>query len=148
MAPNKVLGHKPRQQTADLIDELLQERKQMWSLYCSVAGLEPFSEKQPIETKLNEFCQILVDYISLGHFGIYRRIADGEERRRKVLELAEHIYPQIEETTEIAVSFNDKYEKLQGEKLLKNLSTDLSLLGETLASRIDLEDQLIKSLMH
>lgn len=148
MAQEDVSGHKPRQQTAELIDELLQERKKMWSLYCSVAGLEPFSEKQPIEDKLNEFCQILVDYISLGHFGIYRRIADGEERRRKVLELAEYIYPEIEKTTEIAVSFNDKYEKLTGERLLKHLPKDLSTLGETLASRIDLEDRLIKSLMH
>ncbi|MDV3241666.1 MAG: sigma D regulator [Methylocaldum sp.] len=90
---------------------------------------------------------MLIDYISLGHFGIYQRIIDGTERRRKVLELAENIYPRIAETTDAAVEFNDKYETLIGDGLKTHLEDDLSKLGEELAMRIELEDQLISSMI-
>ena len=89
----------------------------------------------------------MIDYISLGHFGIYQRIIDGRERRRKVIEVAEIIYPRIAEATSVAVDFNDKYEYLSGEPLRLNLAVDLSLLGEELARRIELEDQLISTMM-
>lgn len=141
-------GEERRQQTSDIIDELLGERRRMWALYCSVAGLEPFTRHQSVENSLKEFCQILMDYISLGHFGIYRRITEGGERRKKVLEVVEQTYPRITESTEYAVGFNDKYEKMERDRLTDHLAADLSLLGEKLAARIDLEDRLIASLIH
>ena len=100
-----------RQQISHLVDELMKERHQVWSLYCRVAELKPFSpQKQNVRQVLNEFCQILIDYVSLGHFGIYQRILEGKERRSAILKAAETIYPEIAETTEAAVSFNDKYD--------------------------------------
>ncbi|WP_133718619.1 MULTISPECIES: sigma D regulator [Methylocaldum] len=136
-----------RQNTNHMIEELLEERRQVWSLYCTIAGMKPFTVEQPLRTKVQEFCQLLIDYISLGHFGIYQRIIDGTERRRKVLELAENIYPRIAETTDAAVEFNDKYETLIGDELKTHLEDDLSKLGEELAMRIELEDQLISSMI-
>ena len=140
-------GSDRRVQTNKMIQDLLEERKQVWSLYCSVAGLEPFSVERPIAKSLQDFCQILVDYISLGHFGIYQRIVDGKERRAKVISMAEDIYSQIAEITDSAVSFNDKYEKLKGQDITKTLSEDLSDLGEKLAVRIELEDKLIETML-
>lgn len=136
-----------RNQTQAMISELLSERQQVWSLYCSVAGLEPFTPDKPVESLIQEFCQVLVDYISLGHFGIYQRITNGTERRIKVLQKAEEIYPRIAQATDSAIDFNDKYEKLSGEAVLKSLPQDLSMLGEQLATRIELEDQLIKTMV-
>lgn len=136
-----------RQNTNQMVGELLEERRQVWSLYCTIAGMKPFTVKQPLESKIQEFCQLLIDYISLGHFGIYQRIIDGTERRRKVLELAENIYPRIAETTGVAVDFNDKYEKLSSDEITTHLEDDLSKLGEELAMRIELEDQLIATMI-
>lgn len=137
-----------RGQMAELIDELIVERHQVWSLYCRVAEFKPFTSEQGVQPALNEFCQMLIDYISLGHFGIYQRILEGKERRTAVLRAAETIYPEIAETTEAAVSFNDKYDNADISKLAENLEADLSLLGEKLAKRIDAEDQLCEVMLH
>ncbi len=147
MSIDKQYGAERRQQTRTMVQELLQERGQVWSLYCSVAGLQPFSPDKAVEPLVREFRQLLVDYISLGHFGIYQRISNGRERRAKVLEKAADIYPRIAKTTDSAIHFNDKYEQLSGDALRMSLSHDLSLLGEQLATRIELEDQLIETLV-
>ncbi len=147
MSVQEQSGSERRQQTWAMIRELLQERQQVWSLYCTVAGLDPFTLDKPVESQVQEFCQVLVDYISLGHFGIYQRIADGKERRTKVLQKAEEIYPRIAKATDCAIHFNDKYEKLSGDAILSSLSVDLSQLGEELATRIELEDQLIEAMV-
>ena len=135
-----------RENTGKLIQELLEERQQVWSLYCKLGAMQPFSDDQPLDSKLQEFCQLLIDYISLGHFGVYQRITNGSERRKKVLELAERIYPRIAEATDAAVDFNDKYEALAGEPRREQLAQDLSRLGEELAMRNDLEDQLLSAM--
>ncbi len=118
----------------------------MWHLYCEVAELQPFDRHQePLEQILDRFCQVLIDYISLGHFGIYRRIIEGTERRRSVIEAAERFYPRIAEATEVALKFNDQYENAQ---LTDHdvLRRELSKLGEALATRIELEDRLIDAM--
>jgi regulator of sigma D len=136
-----------RNQTNKIVQELLEERKDVWSVYCEIADLKPFNEHQNLEILVQQFCQILIDYISLGHFGVYQRLSDGSERRKKVIELAEQIYPQIAETTDAAVAFNDNYDNLDGTSLRRNLNDDLSRLGEALATRFELEDQLIGTML-
>lgn len=136
-----------RQNTGKLVQELLAERQQVWSLYCKLGAMQPFGEGHPADSELQEFCQLLIDYISLGHFGVYQRIADGTERRRRVLEVAEEIYPRIVEATDAAVAFNDKYEQLSGKHWREHLAQDLSTLGEELVRRNDLEDQLLSAMV-
>ncbi len=139
-------GTERRVQTNQMVEELLQERNQMWSLYWELAELKPFDQHtDPMEQILGDFCRIMIDYISLGHFGIYRRIIDGTERRRKVLAAAEKLYPDIATATEVALKFNDKFEQsLLDDRAI--LNQELSKLGEALATRIELEDRLIASM--
>lgn len=139
-------GEERRNQTGRLVNELLGERQQMWTLYCKVAGLEPFSQDKPVDVLLKDFCQVLVDYISLGHFGLYQKIMSGEERRQKVVEVAEQIYPKMSEVADKAIVFNDMVASSNGNFSLKKLSDELSHLGEELATRIELEDQLLETL--
>jgi regulator of sigma D len=136
-----------RPETARLVEELLQERQQVWSTYCDLGRMKPFAPSIQLTRKIQGFCQILIDYISLGHFGVYRRIMDGTERRRKAIETAEIVYPTIEEATDVALAFNDKYESLDDHVVRVELEGDLSRLGEALATRFDLEDQLMTALM-
>ncbi|MCD2449469.1 sigma D regulator [Methylicorpusculum oleiharenae] len=137
-----------RQQSRHLVDELKKERQQVWSMYCHVAELKPFSPRQQVQLKLTEFSQLLVDYISLGHFGIYDRLVTGDERRAGVLNMAEQIYPELSKTTDVAIAFNDKYEEALDALSLESLEHDLSHLGENLAIRIDLEDKLCNMLLN
>jgi regulator of sigma D len=142
------LNPERRQQAMQLIEELKKERHEVWAMYCHIAELKPFSANRKVWNMLSEFSQLLVDYISLGHFGIYERLLAGNERRRAVLSLAQDIYPELSKTTDAAIAFNDKYEN--AEQTLENsaLQQDLSILGENLALRIDLEDRLCAMLLY
>ena|SRR5918996_2105432 len=130
-----------------LIDKMLADRQQMLVLLCKVSGLQPFTPKKPVKSLLEKFCQILVDYIAAAHFGLYERIGEGRERRRPVVEVTNNIYPQIAETTQTVVDFNERYDKKDGCEFLDTLQEDLSHLGEVLAHRIELEDQLIEAML-
>ncbi|MGJ0485028.1 MAG: Rsd/AlgQ family anti-sigma factor [Methylomicrobium sp.] len=131
-----------RLRTVQLIDELQNERQDLWSLYCQIGDLKPFTDVEPVKTKLMRFAEVLVDYVSLGHFGLYERILAGTERRESILSYATDIYPVFSEVTDLSVSFNDKYEKIEGTSTFKTLAEDLSALGESLARRFEIEDQL------
>ena len=136
-----------RSGTRSLIDKMLSERQRMLVLYERLAGVEPYADEMPNDALLEEFSQILVDYIASGHFGLYERISEGKERRRGIVDLAEELYPRIANTTRVAVEFNDVCEKSNGERISGNLSSMLSKLGEELAVRIELEDQLISEML-
>lgn len=131
----------------ELIEHMLKERNQLLSLLLQVSseGTEGAAVKSIAD--LEEFNQVLVDYIAAGHFGLYERIAEGKERRKPVSELAVEIYPRIEQTTQIALAFDEKYNPENNEHELHHFQEDLSMLGEKLAIRIELEDQLIQLLL-
>lgn len=133
----------------DVIKRLTEERVEMLVLFCRVAGINNFEngDAQSSQATLQQFCQILVDYIASGHFGLYERIVNGQERRNNVSKLAEKLYPRIAETTQVAVDFNDKYDCEDYCDMSASLESDLSFLGEQLATRIELEDQLIQAMM-
>jgi len=147
MSNENVVQMKERSQTTGLIGELLEERKQVWSMYCAVSGIEEHKGQKSIEELVQDFCQLSVDYISLGHFGVYQRILDGNERRKSVLAAAERIYPNISKATEVVLDFSDKYQKLTPAMILNELANDLSTVGEHLANRIELEDELIGEML-
>ena len=129
-----------------VVEELMNERQQLWSLYGALGTQRPYSACQPLETRLREFCQVLVDYISLGHFEMYPRLTDVPERRARVQALANTLYPKFMEATDAAIEFNDRYESLTGSALSHRLETDLELLGAALTARFELEDQLIAAM--
>ena len=136
-----------RARSHELTQKLVAERTEMLVLFCRLAGIESYaSEIRPVRELLEEFCQILVDYISAGHFALYERIIDGTERRRDVASLAEQLYPAIAETTDAALDFNDRYDRDDHRPMLENLPQELSQLGEQIAVRIELEDRLIAAL--
>lgn len=141
-----------RSRTRKEIKQLINERNEVLSLYCNIAGCDGSEsvEKSNIEPQtLQEFCQILIDYIATGHFELYRRITEGEEKRTDMITLADTIYPRIEQTTQIAVDFNDMYDggNTYTDELKSGLPASLSKLGEELATRIELEDKLINLLL-
>lgn len=136
-----------RTNTKGLIDKLMKERQEMLVLFCQVAGLEPYRRSDSLDNLLQSFCQVLIDYTAFGHFEVFGRISDGNERRTGVVRVAEEIYPDFVMASEAAVSFNDKYDLSDHVLELAHLPEDLSRLGEELAVRIELEDQLLSSML-
>ncbi len=132
--------------THEMVQKLLTERQEMLSMFCRVAGLEPFKDSTPSVDVLQEFCQVLVDYSAFGHFEIYERIVAGRERRLRVVEVAREVYPRIAEASEVAVEFNDKYDASDHTLDLHQLDRDMGKLGEELAMRIEMEDRIIEAL--
>jgi len=136
-----------KQQAYQLIAELQNERQEVWSLYCHIAELIPKAANQAVRKKLARFSEILVDYISLGHFGVCEYLFKGADDQVPALSVAKDIYPMLSSTTEAAVLFNDKYENSAATAIVDELKQDLSVLGESLAKRMDLEDRLCRLML-
>ena len=140
-----------RSRTQKEIKQLIEERNSVLSQYYNLAKFTEDHVNNLNDTRdlLEEFCQELVDYMAIGHFEIYRRIEEGNERRDEITTLANKIMPRINDTTQVAVAFNDLFENASDLKddVYKQLPTYLAKLGEELATRIDLEDQFIDTLL-
>lgn len=140
-----------RARTKKEIKQLIANRNTVLSQYYSLAKQTEESGNDSTNTReqVEEFCQELVDYMAIGHFEIYRRIEDGSERRDEILKLAEKIMPRINDTTQIAIAFNDIFDDTSNmdAEAFEQLPNYLSKLGEELATRIDLEDQFIDTLL-
>ena len=136
-----------RAYTRDQVSKLLDERQEMLVLFCQLAGLDPYHSSAPVEYRLRLFCQKMIDYIAAGHFAIYDRLSNGGERRHQVLDIAAKVYSMIEDTTDIAIAFNDKYDEHDHLLDFSNLENDLAMLGEAMSNRADYEDRLIDALV-
>jgi len=138
--------NKERWQAVDgLLQGWLKERRELLVKYAAIAAtLDRDGDNSTIDGGLERLCQLLVDYVSVGHFEVFYALireaeafADGSE------ELANAIIPSIGDTTEVILGFDEKYPSADH----SHLDVDLSLLGEVLESRFQLEDQLI-SVLH
>ncbi|MBF0255320.1 MAG: Rsd/AlgQ family anti-sigma factor [Gammaproteobacteria bacterium] len=129
--------------TRRLVEELLNERQKMLAMFCKVSGLEPFHHEKSIREELRDFCQILIDYTALLHLEIEERIVEGKEARPQVIATIEALHEQLVELTTLIVDFNDKYDEFSHQLIMDDLKQDLSRLGEVLAVRAELEDQIV-----
>lgn len=147
---NSSTPNERRARTRNEIKRLIEERNSVLSQYYNLAknSEDDASATSTLEL-LEEFCQDLVDYMATGHFEIYRRIEEGNERRDEITRLADKIMPRINDTTQIAVAFNDLYDNTTdiNDSAVKQLPQYLEKLGKELATRIDLEDQFINTLL-
>jgi len=147
MAQEQLSNNERRDQSQAIIEKMLEERRDMLVLLCEVSGLKPFKAEASVKASLEKFCEVLVDYIASAHFGLYERIAEGNERRKTVVNIAEKTYPLISKSTQAAIEFNERYEALDTAIIEDHLQNDISKLGEILTSRIEFEDQLIAAMI-
>ncbi len=133
-----------------VIDTWLEERKQLLVQYCQLAGLPPFEAEDnslPERESIASFCEILMDYISAGHFEMYDKITEECPHADKAKALAEELYPQISGTTDKALTFNDHYANLDEHAEMRNFDINLAQLGQAMEERFALEDKLIHTLL-
>ena len=123
----------------EIIDRWLQERQELLISYCSLS--ETANSGKSAE-KLQRTCQILVDYVSAGHFEVYDALLkEGQDfANESALSEAKGLFNIIDQTTEVILDFNDKYLATDD---LDTLAVDLSALGEVLVTRFEAEDRMI-----
>ncbi|PID43684.1 MAG: sigma D regulator [Proteobacteria bacterium] len=133
---------------SEIIDRWLKERKNLIVRFCEISGVVDLSKIDKVSEHFQNFCQVLLDYVSAGHFEVYDQlIQEAREFNDGGVELADKIIPSIEKTTEQIVKFNDRFDVTEKcEKGIQLLLDDLSQLGEALEERFELEDVLIEAL--
>lgn len=130
---------------SDIIDRWLKERQEMLVIYCGLSDIGDDPDDYEREAHIKTLCQIMVDYVSAGHFEIYDQLLqEGREfEDTEGLKQAAELIKAIDKTTEYVLDFNDKYQETDD---LGTIGNDLSKLGEVLVSRFDSEDKMIEIL--
>ena len=139
----------PKQQFAavdELLSRWLRGRNTLLSKYTDiVVSTEASLDGEEIDYGQKALGEHILDYVSEGHFEVFHELineaelfADGGR------ELAARLIPEISDTTEVILAYEEKYGA--GKEYPETLERDLSVLGEILESRFVLEDQLITSL--
>jgi regulator of sigma D len=123
-----------------LIDSWLKARHELVRAFDAL-GAKPEALAENREP-LQDFCGVLMDYVSAGHFGVYDQLTNeakafGDDRG---LELADTIYPRLEAITTKLVAFNDLCDAGQC------VAEKFKELGGLLHERFELEDCLIEVL--
>lgn len=143
-----------RSDLGETLEALKEQRQKTLLAYYGLVGAKSPDQlgapgmKDIAPVALQELLNIMVDYMAMGHFTVYQRIIEGKERRGAVKEAAEVAYPGIGETTDVMVEFNDTYENFDGASAdQEKIKEDLSKLGEMLAIRGELEDEIITALL-
>lgn len=129
-----------------LIDRWLAERKQLVADYTALR--DRISPAQSPDSALESFCDVLVDYMSAGHFEVYEQLIREAEDFNDLggIALAKQLYPRIETITQTAVQFNDKYGEAAKGVDEAVMQERLRHLGGLLHERFELEDCLIEVL--
>lgn len=147
LMPENNAAAERRTHTRAAVERLLEQRQQMLVQFERVSGVQPFDDDAPGAESLERFVQLLMDYIAAGHFGLYQRITEGTERRKAVIDAAERVFPKIAATMDRALDFNDAYDTTDKSAPFDALSDRLSRLGEVIALRVELEDELLSAML-
>jgi regulator of sigma D len=132
-----------------LVQQWLGERKQLLRMLFSLRTLASSDrQRNPLPQRVQQFCELLVDYISAGYFEIYRELAhEARYTQRENPELIASIMRRLEDSTDAALAFNDDFDSSEHIVLLQSrLPQRLNELLIKLEERFALEDQLIVSI--
>ena len=130
-----------------LIERWLAERQAVIVQFCAISGVHELSPQSAAANRqrLQKYCQLLLDYMSAGHFEVYYELLrEAEAFQDGSAEVATALMPEINATTAQALDFSDKYAEAT-QPAAAGLAKDLSHLGEVLAERFDYEDRLINA---
>ncbi|MCL1078096.1 sigma D regulator [Parashewanella spongiae] len=133
-----------------LIDQWLSSRRNLLVNYFQVAGLPPYDSDEkslPPFENVKTFCNLLVDYVSEGHFEVYDQVVTACEKQGESGQtLARELLPKISSSTDFVLDFSDKYTSASSDNILLELDDDLSRLGSSIENRFAYEDELLEVL--
>lgn len=129
-----------------LIDRWFEERHEMLVAFMELQEACDADPEAVPKERIDRFSELLMDYISAGHFEIYPQLS--EEARafndQEALAVAGKLNERLEMSTQLALDFeNDFSTPTRCQHYLPRLSAWLERLSKGLTERFALEDQLI-----
>ena len=131
---------------SEIVDRWLEERRELLVKYCDLIEIHDFDgNNNGHGEKLKAFCEVMVDYVSVGHFDVYEQLVKEAKAfsDKEGLKTGVDLMDKIQPSTEAVLDFNDKYLATDD---LESLSIDLSVVGEALEQRFETEDKMIEVL--
>lgn len=128
---------------SQLVNQWLSNRQAVIVAFNNLCGYRPFAlaNVSAVEEALQEFCFLLVDYVSLGHFEVFEHISDSIDKCGYAhFGIPQRVLQCLMNTTVAALDFNEKY---QQQAQLLSLEEDLGSIGLAFAQRLEWEDQMI-----
>lgn len=132
-----------------LIDRWLDERRELLVLFVELKEACDVELEAVSKERIDAFSELLMDYISAGHFEIYPQLREEAKafEDHQALLLAEQLLERLELSTELVLAFDADYESpVRVMQHLARLPAWLERLARGLSERFALEDQLIARL--
>ncbi|MCU7800541.1 MAG: sigma D regulator [gamma proteobacterium symbiont of Lucinoma myriamae] len=136
-----------RVQSRSIIESLINSRTETLAQYKDVMTYKPFEMNDTLQEVLEDFCESMVDYTAKAHFNLYNYLEEHKERRQMVLKIADRVYPELVDNTQKILDFHDMYNSDVASLQCDKLESCLNGVGELLADRINLEDDVIGALL-
>ena len=136
-----------RVQSRTVAESLINSRTETLAQYKEVMSYQPFEMNDTLQEVLEDFCESVVDYSAKAHFNLYNYLEGNKERRKSVLKIADSVYPDLVDNTQKILDFHDDYNSDVSEMDCGKLEECLNSVGELLADRINLEDDVISALL-
>ena len=135
------------------INDMIKSRKELVIKYMTIlnVSLSRSSNRNdvcyPSYDDVMSFCDMLIDYMSHGHFDLFPKILELiENASGRSLSIANRTLPRIEATTEYLMRFTDKYAENLNEEKMSTVQQDLASIGHALEVRFKNEDRLVIAL--
>ncbi|MBS9402964.1 sigma D regulator [Halomonas sp. TRM85114] len=132
-----------------LIDRWLDERRELLVDFVELKQACDIELEAVSKSRIDAFSELLMDYISAGHFEVYPQLREESKAfdDHEGLLLADKLLERLEMSTELVLDFDADYASpVRCKQHLARLPAWLDRLAKGLAERFSLEDQLIARL--
>ncbi|RCV91823.1 sigma D regulator [Billgrantia montanilacus] len=132
-----------------LIDRWLDERRELLVSFIELKEACDTEIEAVSKTQIDRFSELLMDYISAGHFEIYPQLREEALafEDQAALGIAAQLLERLEMSTELVLAFDADYSTpVRCQHFLPRLPAWLDRLAKGLTERFALEDQLISRL--
>ncbi|HBS26995.1 MAG TPA: hypothetical protein DD827_07705 [Gammaproteobacteria bacterium] len=133
-----------QQKLRQAIKVIPMEREKLLVSYISMLAID-MDQAEFLKRYLLDFAQLLTDYSALGQFELIDSILSTESGTAANSGQTQHLLVKLQQTTDHYLVFIERYEATENTHNLQELCEDLENLGESLAERFEIEDQLIQN---
>ncbi|APX92466.1 anti-RNA polymerase sigma 70 factor [Halomonas sp. 1513] len=129
-----------------LIDRWLDQRRELLVSFVELQEACDIELEAVTKAQIDTFSELLMDYISAGHFEIYPQLREESSAFNddEALIIADRLLERLDMSTELVLSFDNDYSSpIKCQHNLGRLPAWLDRLAKGLTERFALEDQLI-----
>jgi regulator of sigma D len=129
-----------------LIDRWLDQRRELLVSFIELKDACNIELEAVSKARIDAFSELLMDYISAGHFEIYPQLREEAEAFEddEAQGIADRLLARLEMSTELVLAFDADYATpVRCKQYLGRLPAWLDRLAKGLSERFALEDQLI-----